>query len=200
MVIAAVGAVALIATVTGVVLYDEVAAETPPSYGTFEDTDALVKSKTGQTAGEVLFDDIVVPDNSTSANVMVTVTFSGTPAQGSNIQISGYWTDPMGVDHEFDDQTLVVPQRNPAGGNPTPSVTFELDASWATPLMDGDEPQTMSWDNIQVVMNIGGDSEGAAGGLPIPGVQPSYTYNVDVSGTISGYEQVANIPDTTAGP
>ncbi len=200
MVIAVVGALAIVATTLGVVLYDEISGNEELTFELVTDegfyaggTDAPVAG--GGPARQFSF---AVPDNATSADFSVTVTFRGNSGEGGTAVVSAYFVDPTGNQSNTDQKNLVIPMNSDGA---TPSVTLKLAGTWAqapnaTETTDADAAAaeaTTSYEGklITVHVTIGAVNDRLVG--VVPGL--NYSYDIEITGDLTRYERHEELPD-----
>ncbi len=186
-VIAGVGAVALLATVLGVVFYEELAGEQEI---TFPTSDVALTAQEGASGTPLNF---ALPDNATHATLAVEVVFSGQAGQGGSATIQVDMTGPGDFVGTASSSMAIAP------GDTTGTVTFEVpEFAWATvpePVTaePGSIDETQSWDEdlvVTVTVTPPADALGA-----IPGGAISYSFQATVTPTVSVYEAFAEIPE-----
>ncbi len=202
MVIAIVGVTALVATTLGVVFYEELAGEETLTFELVTDEDLFIDSAEGVGSGPREFA-FALPDNATSADFDITVTFRGTAGQGANVQVSAYFVDPTGNRSNEAQDTLSLS----ANEGPGDSVTLNLQGTWATMPAGGNttdideaaKAARKSWDNQPIIVYV---TIGSASGDALLGVIPAVnsTYDIDVAGDLTRFQrQVDPVPDPTGG-
>ncbi len=204
MVIAIVGALAIVATTLGVVFYEEIAGEEELKFELVTDEGFYADATPAPVgASSELPFSFAVPDNATSADFDVTITFRGRSGQGSDIQVSAYFVGPTGNRSAPAQDTLTIAANNQNGGQ---SITLNLADTWATMPAVGNstdidaaaEEATVSYAGklITVYVTIGANSDALSG---IAGI--NYAYDVEVAGDLTRFQRAAEpVPNPTGGP
>jgi len=186
-VIAVVGAVALIATVVGVVFYEDLAGEQEIVFTT---GNMAATAMTGSN-GEAL--SFAVPNNATGAALAVTVDFSGQSGQGGTAQIQIDITGPNGTSMRHTGTMAIGPNANSV------SVPIAVDMfSWATvPEARVADPnsvdETMEWTTpLTVAVTVTAPADPL---LTIPGNLVNYNFSATVTPTFTVYTATVVTPE-----
>ncbi len=185
-VIAVVGAVALIATVVGVVFYEDLAGEQDI---VFLASNMTAASQTGANGASFSF---AVPNNATGASLAVVVDFTGQSGQGGTSQIQIDITGPNGTSMRHTGTMSIGPNAN-SGTMSVPVDMFSWASAPAARVANLDNvDETMEWTTpltVTVTASTPNDPLQA-----IPGVV-SYSFTSTVTPTFSVYAASAATPE-----
>lgn len=186
-VIAGVGALALLATVLGVLAYDELAGEREVTFPTTEET---LGAQQGNAGTPLTF---TLPQNATAARLAVDVTFDGQSGQGGTAQVTIDVTGPEGLTHRHTDSMTI--------GSNIVSTSTTIDVplfSWTEPpeprtADPASVDETRTWDEpLTVTVTVQAPNDPLTA---IPGNVVTYSFTATVTPTVTVYGEAFEQPD-----
>ncbi len=186
-VIAVIGAVALIATVTGVLLYDDLAGEQDV---VFLSSDMTGTPQTGDNGQTLIF---AVPNNATGASLAIDIAFMGQSGLGGDSNVVVSFTGPNGTDGTYRTSITIGPN----SGGEVFSVPVDM-FSWASApekvLANPDTvDETQAWTTpLSVTVTVDQPNDSL---LAIPGGAVNYNFVSTVTPTFSVYAASVMTPE-----